>query len=98
MDKEKEKKKTEESVKPHDSNSRASWVHHQNLAGKNNCKLPAWSGNHCNDGGFLTECLNLANFSFEGYHSRGTSVTQYLFMHEVNQGKCAKTFGCAFSR
>ncbi|XP_060100055.1 CCAAT/enhancer-binding protein zeta [Heteronotia binoei] len=34
--KEKEKKRTEESVKLHDSSSRASWVHHQNLAGSKN--------------------------------------------------------------
>ncbi|XP_077200246.1 CCAAT/enhancer-binding protein zeta isoform X1 [Paroedura picta] len=32
----KEKKRTEESVKSHDSKSRASWVHHQNLAGSKN--------------------------------------------------------------
>ncbi|XP_015263930.1 PREDICTED: CCAAT/enhancer-binding protein zeta, partial [Gekko japonicus] len=36
VDKEKEKKRAEESVKLRDSSSRASWVHHQNLAGSKN--------------------------------------------------------------
>ncbi|XP_054831862.1 CCAAT/enhancer-binding protein zeta [Eublepharis macularius] len=36
MDTEKEKNRMEESVKVHDAHSRASWVHHQNLAGGKN--------------------------------------------------------------